>query len=172
MFDQLDERQETQPIEDFPKCLCYDHERSTFDRPALWIPIVIVMFVSLFFLLTMADLPYGVQLGSLIPYTAFVGGWPGSRGVSLSTKTGCPRCLAFGHLGEQEPQPGFRKTPILDRCQIPISLAEGGLLPLSCYRGRYLFLTLFRADDRQCGNLERQSPMFRLRRAALNMTGV
>jgi len=34
-------------------------------------------------------------------------GGPGP-GVSASTKTGCPRCLAFGHLGDHEPQPDFR----------------------------------------------------------------
>ena len=72
MFEQLDERQETQPTDDSAKCPCYDHERSTFDRPALWIPMVIVMFASFSFLLAMANLPYGIQLGSLIPYTAFV----------------------------------------------------------------------------------------------------
>jgi|SRR5271166_3573612 len=72
MFEQLDEPQETQPTEGSVLCVCYDHERSTFDRPALWIPIVIVMFASFLFLLAMADLPYGIQLGSLIPYTAFV----------------------------------------------------------------------------------------------------
>jgi len=35
-------------------------------------------------------------------------GGPGP-GVSASTKTGCPRCLAFGHLGDHEPQPDFVK---------------------------------------------------------------
>jgi hypothetical protein len=34
------------------------------------------------------------------------GGWPGSRDVGSSTKTGCPRCLAVGHLGEHRPCPG------------------------------------------------------------------
>ncbi len=73
MFDQLDRQKETQSTEDRAQCECYDHEPSTFDRPELWIPIIIVMFVSFFFLLSMADLPYGTQLGSLVPYTTFVG---------------------------------------------------------------------------------------------------
>jgi len=63
--------------------VCYDHERSTFDRPALWIPIVIGMFVSFFFLFAVADRPYGIQFGSLIPYTAFValGTFSAQRGM-------------------------------------------------------------------------------------------
>jgi sterol desaturase/sphingolipid hydroxylase (fatty acid hydroxylase superfamily) len=83
MFDQLDERQETQPTEDSARCLCYDHERSTLDRPALWIPIVIVMFASVVFLFAIANLTYGIQLGSLIPYTAFValGTFSAQRGM-------------------------------------------------------------------------------------------
>lgn len=84
MFEQLDEPQGTQPTEGSAAlCVCYDHERSTFDRPALWIPIVIVMFASFFFLLAMADLPYGIQLGSFIPYTAFValGTFSAQRGM-------------------------------------------------------------------------------------------
>ncbi len=84
MFDQLDEPQQTQPTEGRALCVCYDHERSTFDRPALWIPIVIVMFASYIFLLAITDLPYGIQLGSLIPYTAFValGTFSSSAGCS------------------------------------------------------------------------------------------
>jgi hypothetical protein len=83
VFEQLDEPQETQPTERPALCVCYDHERSTFDRPALWIPIVIGMFVSFFFLFAMADRPYGIQLGSLIPYTAFValGTFSAQRGM-------------------------------------------------------------------------------------------
>jgi hypothetical protein len=83
MFEQLDDRREMQPTESSPLCVCYDHERSTLDRPALWIPIVIVMFASFFFLFAMADLPYGIQLGSLIPYTAFValGTFSAQRGM-------------------------------------------------------------------------------------------
>ena len=61
-----------QPAKVSALCACYNHERSTFDRPALWIPIIIVMIASFFFLFATADLPFGVQLGSLIPYTAFV----------------------------------------------------------------------------------------------------
>ena len=59
MFDQLDEAREMLPAEDSVRCLCYDHERSTFDRPALWIPIIIVMFASFFLLFAIADVPYG-----------------------------------------------------------------------------------------------------------------
>ena len=83
MFEQLDDPQETQPTAGSALCVCYDHERSTLDRPALWIPIVIVMFASSFFLIAMADLPYGIQLGSLIPYTAFValGTFSAQRGM-------------------------------------------------------------------------------------------
>jgi hypothetical protein len=65
--------QKTQPAERPALCVCYDHERATFDRPALWIPIIIVMFVSFFFLVVISRFHYGIQLGSLIPYTAFVG---------------------------------------------------------------------------------------------------
>jgi hypothetical protein len=53
-------------------CQCRDHEHATFDRPALFLPLIIIMFASFGFLLSMADLPYGIQLGSLIPYTAFI----------------------------------------------------------------------------------------------------
>ena len=83
MFDQLDERQETQVTEDSARCLCYDHDRSTFDRLALWIPIIIVMFASVFFCFAMANYPYGIQLGSLVPYTAFValGTFSAQRGM-------------------------------------------------------------------------------------------
>jgi hypothetical protein len=83
MFDQLDEPPETLPTEGFVRCVCYDHERSTFDRPALWIPIVIVMFASFILLFAMANLPYGIQLSSLIPYTSFValGTFSAQRGM-------------------------------------------------------------------------------------------
>jgi hypothetical protein len=81
MFDQLDEQQETSPAKDLARCVCYDHERSMLDRPALWIPIV--MFASVFFIFAMANLPFGVQLGSIIPYTAFValGTFSAQRGM-------------------------------------------------------------------------------------------
>jgi hypothetical protein len=72
VFDHLDEPQESQPIEGPALCVCYGHKRATFDRPALWIPIIIVMFVSFFFLFMIADHPYGTQLGSRIPYTAII----------------------------------------------------------------------------------------------------
>lgn len=83
MFEQLEESQKAQRTEGFLHCMCYDHERSTLDRPALWIPLVIVMFASFFFLFAMADLPYGIQLASLIPYTAFValGTFSAQRGM-------------------------------------------------------------------------------------------
>jgi hypothetical protein len=35
-------------------------------------------------------------------FTGRVAQVPGE--VSTTTKDGCPRCLAFGHLGDQEPQ--------------------------------------------------------------------
>jgi hypothetical protein len=56
----------------FPPCICRDHEPATFDRPALFLPIILVMFVSFGVLLALAGLPYGRQFGSLIPYTAYI----------------------------------------------------------------------------------------------------
>jgi len=53
-------------------CVCYNHERATLDRPALWIPMIVVMFVGFGVLFLMSYFPYGLQLGTLIPYTAFV----------------------------------------------------------------------------------------------------
>jgi hypothetical protein len=53
-------------------CECRDHERSTFDRPVLFLPLILIMFASFGFLLGMADLPFCIQLGSLIPYTALI----------------------------------------------------------------------------------------------------
>lgn len=73
MFEQLDEPKKTQATEGPGLCVCYAHERTTFDRPALWIPIIIVMFVSFIFLFVISYLPCGIQLGSLIPYSALVG---------------------------------------------------------------------------------------------------
>src|SRR5215469_16312877 len=72
MFEQLDELQKTPHTEDDAQCECYDHEVTTFDRPELWVPTIIAMFVSGGFLFAFADRPYGMQLGSLIPYTAFM----------------------------------------------------------------------------------------------------
>jgi hypothetical protein len=56
----------------YAPCVCRDHTPSTFDRPALFLPIIFIMFVSFGVLLTLADFPCGLQFGSLIPYTAFV----------------------------------------------------------------------------------------------------
>jgi hypothetical protein len=83
VFEQLDEPQETQPTEGPARCVCYNHERSAFDRPALWIPIIVVMFVSFGFLLVMSYFPYGIQLGTLIPYTSVValGTFSAQRGM-------------------------------------------------------------------------------------------
>jgi hypothetical protein len=53
-------------------CQCRDHEPSTLDRPALFLPLILIMFASFAFLFALADLPYGVQIGSLVPYTALV----------------------------------------------------------------------------------------------------
>jgi hypothetical protein len=53
-------------------CQRRDHEPATLDRPALFLPLIFIMFASFGFLLSMADLPYGIQLGSLIPYTALI----------------------------------------------------------------------------------------------------
>lgn len=58
--------------EGFPPCICRDHEPSTFDRPALFLPIILVMFVTFGVLLASAGLPYGIQFGSLFPYTAYI----------------------------------------------------------------------------------------------------
>jgi hypothetical protein len=56
----------------FPGCICRDHEPSIFDRPALFLPIILVIFVTFGVLLALASLPYGIQFGSLIPYTAYI----------------------------------------------------------------------------------------------------
>ena len=58
--------------QDSVACQCRDHEKAILDRPALFLPLIVIMFASFGFLLGMADLPYGIQLGSLIPYTAFI----------------------------------------------------------------------------------------------------
>jgi hypothetical protein len=64
-------------------CLCKDHEPSTFDRPALFLPIIFLMFASLLVLFALSNFPYGIQIGSLIPYTAFVflGTFSAQRGM-------------------------------------------------------------------------------------------
>jgi hypothetical protein len=83
MFDLLDEPQDTKPSKDTPRCLCYDHESSTLDRPVLWIPVIFGLFASSFLLSAIANLPFGIQLGSIIPYTAFVamGTFSAQRGL-------------------------------------------------------------------------------------------
>lgn len=53
-------------------CECRDHEPSTLDRPVLFLPLITILFASFALLLGMADLSYGIQLGTLIPYTAFI----------------------------------------------------------------------------------------------------
>jgi hypothetical protein len=58
--------------QDSVPCQCRDHEPATLDRPVLFLPLILIMFASFGFLLSMADLPYGIQLGSLIPYTALI----------------------------------------------------------------------------------------------------
>jgi hypothetical protein len=69
--------------QDSAKCECYDHEPSTFDRPELWLPIIVVMFASCGLLFAIADLPCGIQIGSLVPYSAFValGTFSAQRGM-------------------------------------------------------------------------------------------
>ena len=56
----------------FPACICRDHEPATFDRPGLFLPLILIMFVSFCVMLAMADFLFGLQLGSFIPYTTFV----------------------------------------------------------------------------------------------------
>ena len=58
--------------QDSAQCHCSSHEPSTFDRPALFLPLILVMFVSFAILFTLAEIPYGIQLASLIPYTALI----------------------------------------------------------------------------------------------------
>jgi hypothetical protein len=58
--------------QDFQQCVCRDHERSTFDRPEIFLPIIAIMFVGVGVLFPLADVPSGLQFGSIIPYTAFV----------------------------------------------------------------------------------------------------
>ena len=54
------------------RCVCLDHEPSTFDRPEVFLPLIGVMMASFGVLFAFADLHYGIQFGSLIPYTAFI----------------------------------------------------------------------------------------------------
>lgn len=66
----------------FPACICRNHTPSFLDRPEIFLPVILVMFVSFGVLLAMADFPFGIQLGSLIPYTAcvFLGTFSAQRG--------------------------------------------------------------------------------------------
>jgi hypothetical protein len=125
MFDQLDEQQKTRFTKDSAQCVCYDHERSTFDRPALWIPTVIAMFASFFLLFVLADLPYGIQIGSLFPYTAFValGTFSAQRGM----------------------QPYFFECPIVQQTMPRLWRRHGGFLisvvlveTIALYMKRYM----------------------------------
>ena len=50
---------------------CLDHDPATFDRPLLFLPLILVMFASST-LLFLGRQPYGVQLASVIPYTSLV----------------------------------------------------------------------------------------------------
>jgi len=53
-------------------CQSRDHEPAILDRPVMFLPLILIMFASFGLLLGLADLPYGIQLGSLIPYTALI----------------------------------------------------------------------------------------------------
>jgi hypothetical protein len=58
--------------QDSVACECRDHEPATLDRPVLFLPLIVIMFASFAFLLGIAELSFGIQLGSLIPYPTFV----------------------------------------------------------------------------------------------------
>jgi hypothetical protein len=96
------------PDQDSAQCECQDHEPSTFDRPALFLPLIVVMFGSIFFLFALADLPSGMQCASLIPYTAFVvlGTFSAQRGQ----------------------QPYFFECPIVHRNLSRLGTRHGGFL--------------------------------------------
>jgi hypothetical protein len=70
MFDQFNQESElfTQEPE---RCECLDHEPEAFDRLPLFLPLIVVMFVSYFFLLEWDGRIYGLLIGSVIPFTAF-----------------------------------------------------------------------------------------------------
>jgi hypothetical protein len=53
-------------------CQCRDHEPSGFDRPATFLPLILVMLASSILLFTSAGLSYLIQFASLIPYTSLV----------------------------------------------------------------------------------------------------
>jgi hypothetical protein len=58
--------------ERFPPCVCRDHEPAAIDRPVLFLPMIVIMFGSLVFVFSFANVSGGLQLASLIPYTAFI----------------------------------------------------------------------------------------------------
>jgi hypothetical protein len=107
MFDQFS--QESKLFEQEPeRCDCLDHEPETFDRLPLFLPLVVVMFVSYFFLLEWDDRIYGVLLGSVVPYTAF---------VILGT---------FSALRGQRPY--FFECPVVRGSLLRLTLRHGGFL--------------------------------------------
>jgi hypothetical protein len=54
------------------QCPCRQHDHSTFDRPALIFPLIVLMFASCALFVILADLPFGIQLATLVPYTALI----------------------------------------------------------------------------------------------------
>lgn len=54
------------------QCSCLHHEPSVLDRPLLFFPVIAVMFASCALFVILAKLPYGMQLATLIPYTALI----------------------------------------------------------------------------------------------------
>lgn len=141
MFEQLNvdepkaERLSEESDQDSELCPCYDHERSTFDRPALWTPIIIAMFAGFLLLLAIADKPWGIQIGSLVPYTAFValGTFSAQRGM----------------------QPYFFECPIVEQA-IPRLLRRHGaflaaivlLETIALYLARYMPAQFLKATRR------------------------
>jgi len=55
-----------------PPCVCRDHEKQFIDRPEVFLPIIAVMFVSLGLPAVLARFSWGLQVGTVIPYTAFI----------------------------------------------------------------------------------------------------
>jgi hypothetical protein len=98
----------TMPEQDSVKCECQDHEPSTFDRPELFVPLIGVMFAGVFFLFALADLRYGMQFGSLIPYTTL---------VVLATFS-----------AQRGQQPYFFECPIVHRNLHRLARRHGGFL--------------------------------------------
>jgi len=94
--------------QDCVACHCRDHEPATLDRPVLFLPLIVIMFASFAFLLGMVDLPYGIQLGSLIPYTIF---------VILATFS-----------AQRGQQPYFFQCSIVRRSMARLALRHGGFL--------------------------------------------